>query len=232
MIKFLKEINIKQSFASPPIKAAYVERLNLTLKRSIYSYFYHNNTFRYIENLQDLVRAYNHRPHRSLGNDISPVQVNKTNESFLFNEMYINRPYAEPKPRVTKKFKYENFPRLLNITKYKYKPGQLVRVSYVRRTFERSFYQKFSQEIFEIAARYRKDNLPLYILKDMNGKIISGRWYEPELQAVIKSEKDLHKIEKIIKHRGKGRNHQVLVRWSGYGAEFDSWLPYSSVKNI
>jgi transposase InsO family protein len=230
MSKFLTENNIKHVFAAPPIKAGYVERLNLTLKRSIYTYLYSNNTFRYIDQLQYIVRAYNRRPHRSLGN-ISPIEVNKTNEATLFNDMYINRPYRkilkQPLPPKIKKKKMS-----VPVSRYKFKVGQLVRISHSRRTFERSFDQKFTEEIFKVTHRLRKDNIPLYLLKDFNGESVKGSFYTSELQAVSKSRDDHFKIESIIKHRGKGQNHQVLVRWRGYPSTFDSWLPYSSIKDI
>jgi hypothetical protein len=36
-------------------------------------------------------------------------------------------------------------------------------------------------------------------------------------------------IDKILDRRPKGRRHQFLVRWTGYGPEHDLWLPWSEL---
>ena len=38
---------------------------------------------------------------------------------------------------------------------------------------------------------------------------------------------DLDKVDQYIKERG----NKVLVRWLGYGPEFDSWINKSDVKD-
>ena len=234
MSAYLNKNNIKQTFAFPPVKAGYIERFNLTLKRSLYAYLHNYNTYRYLEKLPALVYAYNHRPHSSLLGNISPIEVNKSNEAALWNEMYINRPYSKVLKKANigpfqKKRKKKN---VMSAANFKYTVGQLVRVSFNRRTFERSFDQKYSEEIFKVKGRFRKDNIPIYIIQDLQGERISGNFYGPELQAVSKSEKDFYKVEKIIKRRGKGRNQEALVRWMGYPSSFDSWEPFSSVKKL
>jgi len=64
MQKFLKESDIRFRVThNRDIKAAIVERFNKTLKERMWRYFTH--TRRYIEVLQDIVRAYNHTRHSS-----------------------------------------------------------------------------------------------------------------------------------------------------------------------
>ena len=48
------------------VKAAIVERFNRTLKTRMYKYFTANNTRRYIDVLQDLVKGYNNTVHSSI----------------------------------------------------------------------------------------------------------------------------------------------------------------------
>ena len=81
-------------------------------------------------------------------------------------------------------------------------------------------------EIFIVTDRYCKDSVPVYKLTDMKHRLIDGIFYAPELQAV--SKKDVWKIERILRKKG----NQVLVRWKGFGQDFDSWIPKSSVQNI
>uniref|UniRef100_T1IQ64 Chromo domain-containing protein n=1 Tax=Strigamia maritima TaxID=126957 RepID=T1IQ64_STRMM len=40
------------------------------------------------------------------------------------------------------------------------------------------------------------------------------------------------KLALQIETRGTGRKREVLVRWSGYSSDFDSWEPASAVKDI
>ncbi|AAW44506.2 hypothetical protein CNG01300 [Cryptococcus deneoformans JEC21] len=40
---------------------------------------------------------------------------------------------------------------------------------------------------------------------------------------------DEYEVEKVIKHRGKGKNIEFLVRWKGYGPEYDTWEPTENV---
>lgn len=235
-VKELFEMNnIKHFFAHLPLKAQMIERFNQSLKQLIYRYLHNRNTYRYIDKLAAIVHSYNQRPHRSLGN-ISPNQVTKTNEIPLWNEMYINRPYRKVH---TTRGKAKSSSRSSNsgdylkrVSRFKFKRGDLVRVSYNRRTFERSFNQRFSEEVFRIRQRFLRDNIPVYLLADLQGSVIFGKFYGPELVRVSKSDDSLFKVEKILKRRGKGKRREVLVRWLGYPPKFDSWQPLSSVKAI
>ncbi|KAI3373856.1 hypothetical protein L3Q82_022428, partial [Scortum barcoo] len=54
-------------------KASVIERFNCTLKTRMWRYFTANNTRRYLDVLQDLVRSYNHTYHKSI--KMTPMQV-------------------------------------------------------------------------------------------------------------------------------------------------------------
>eukprot|EP00762_Andalucia_godoyi_P006033 ANDGO_00041.mRNA.1 hypothetical protein ABB37_10147 len=44
---------------------------------------------------------------------------------------------------------------------------------------------------------------------------------------------DEYVVESIVEHRGKSkRDFEFRVRWSGYNADDDSWLPYSEVREL
>ena len=45
-------------------------------------------------------------------------------------------------------------------------------------------------------------------------------------------EDDVYEVEKVLKTRGKGKNKEVFVKWLGYPAKFNSWIPASEVKDI
>ena len=58
-----------------------------------------------------------------------------------------------------------------------------------------------------------------YKIKDLNGEIIKGNFYEKELQKT-KNNSEVYIIEKIIQ---KNKN-KYLVKWRNYSDEFNSWV--------
>ena len=49
---------------------------------------------------------------------------------------------------------------------------------------------------------------------------------------VITSDGPEYLVERILDRRRIGRGFQYLVRWFGYGAQHDSWLPGREVKDL
>ena len=39
-----------------------------------------------------------------------------------------------------------------------------------------------------------------------------------------------YEVEKVLAHRGKGRNKEYLLRWKGYAAHEDTWEPERNLK--
>ena len=94
--------------------------------------------------------------------------------------------------------------------KYKFKIGDQVRITKIKRMFEKGYLPHFSKEIFMISKQVPRDPL-VYKLKDYDGEELKGTCYEKELQKIIKSD-DVYEVEKILKNRGRGRNVQYLVK--------------------
>ena len=65
-----------------------------------------------------------------------------------------------------------------------------------------------------------------YLIKDLNNNVIKGSFYKQELQKTTGQE--IFRISKIIKKKNKN----AFVSWEGYGPEFNSWIPISSIKNF
>jgi hypothetical protein len=61
-------------------KANYVERVQRTIKTTIYRLMKHRRNYRYIDDLDQIVTSYNATPHKSL-NYLAPKAVNKDNEA-------------------------------------------------------------------------------------------------------------------------------------------------------
>jgi hypothetical protein len=76
-------------------------------------------------------------------------------------------------------------------------------------------------ELFVIAVRYATAPVT-YGLKDLTGEEIKGRFYEQELQKVIKTDSE-YIIEKVLKTRKRNGQVEYFVKWKGYANKFNSW---------
>ena len=175
-------------------KAAVVERFNRTLKTKMYCYFTAKNTIRYVDVLPDLLHSYNHT-------DMAPVEVDDTNEHVVSARLYPLKPKSY---------------------KWKYDVGDRVRMTMRRQPFKKGYLGRWSEEIFVIDARL--PTVPVtYKLKDLADEAIKGKFYELEIQKVIKSDEDYFDVEKILKTRRRGGRIEYLVKWVGYPSKFNSW---------
>ena len=84
--------------------------------------------------------------------------------------------------------------------KYKFKIGDQVRISKIKRKFEKGYLPNLSKEIFTVSMQIPR-NPPVYKLKDYDGEELKGTFYEKELQKVIKCN-DVYDVEKVLKKRG------------------------------
>jgi len=75
--KFLKNHDIRHQVATnPDVKASICERFNRTLKESMWRYFTHKNTKKYIDNLRQLVKGYNASRHSTA--KMAPASLQST----------------------------------------------------------------------------------------------------------------------------------------------------------
>ena len=70
-----------------------------------------------------------------------------------------------------------------------------VRISKKKKTFEKGYTTRWTEEVFTIV-EVQRSRPPTYKIADLNGEEIKGSFYEPELQ---KTSQDLFRIEKVIK---------------------------------
>lgn len=199
--KFLKSNFIDFFTTNSEVKASIVERFNRTLKTIMWRSFTHSNTFRYIDILQDLLNNYNHSVHRTIGT--CPANVNHVNENEILNKVF----------RIRKE----------SLVLFKFNIGDKVRISKVKKHFEKGYWPNWTEEFFIIENKFSRKP-PVYTLQDQLGEKLEGIFYETELQRIDTSETDLFVVEKIIKTRKKNNTTDYLVRWRGYPAKFDSWV--------
>ena len=106
-----------------------------------------------------------------------------------------------------------------------------MRLTYLRNPFHRGYQENYTEEIFTIYRRY-ETHPPRYKLKDHTGEEIKGSFYEPELQKAYVDENTVYNIEKILRYKTVNKQKLALVRWAGYGADSDSWIPASDIQKI
>ena len=185
-------------------KSSVVERWIRTMKERMWKYFTDNNTNHYVDVLPYLVKGYNNTRHSSI--KMTPVEVSKKkNELTVWRTLY---------------------PDHLEIRDIKpeFSVGDKVRISKKKKTFEKGYTTRWTEEIFTIV-EVKRTSPVTYKSADLNGEEIKGSFYEPELQ---KTSQQLFRIEKVIK-RGKKKS---LVKWKGYSDDFNSWVDNKDIVNL
>jgi hypothetical protein len=211
--KLMEKENIYFFTTQNPPKANFVERVQRTLKTSVYRFMRHKRNYRYIDNLDKIVSSYNNSPHRGL-KGLSPNQINKNNEADVWASIYLTKhPLVKRKPI------------------YKFKVGDLVRISFNKAPFRRAYQEQFTTEVFKISNRMLKQGIVMYRLKDLKNEEVKGLFYNSELQKVDKDENSLWFIERIIRRRKKKTKMEYLVKWQGFPDAFNSWVDANDVKD-
>ena len=209
--RLLNENEIKHLYTYYETKANYAERVIKTIKNKIMKYLSEKETLRWIYILSDLTYGYNNSIHRSI--KIIPNDAKSKNQYLLWKSQDDNLNY--PKSFFSFKTQYKN-PKLLqtlNNKKFKFNISDRVKISHLKRMFNKEYTEKWSGEIFTIINRKLNENIPMYELKDYNNEVIQGFFYEPELQLAYISSDILYKIEEILKKRKKkGGEVEILVR--------------------
>ncbi|XP_061167375.1 uncharacterized protein LOC133176237 [Saccostrea echinata] len=222
--QYLKEKSIKIFYALNETKANFAERYIQTLKKRLYRYFTFKQRHEYMNVLQDVVTSINNTPNRSL-NGRTPASVNKENEAEVRLDAYLARQNTQHKrTKIKKSCKRKRTP-------FTFKVGDQVRITHLRRQFQRDYDQTYTEEIFVVDQRFVSQGIPIYKIKDMMDEPIKGSFYASELQKVSKNEQTTWRIEKILKKRKIRGKSEVLIRWLGWPKKFDSWIPETDVKD-
>ena len=199
---FFKNNNVKIYHTNCHLKAVVIERFNRSLRELMMKEFVKNNNTVWYNILPKLIKTYNNRYHSTI--KMKPIQVNKSNEKYIKENIY-------------------SYNKTSKIPKFKI--NDLVRISLKRRDlFDKpSGNIKWSEELFKIHS-IKKSNVITYKIKDLNGEIIEGIFYEKELQK-SKNTSQVYIIEKIIR---KNKN-KYFVKWRNYSNEFNSWIDKNDI---
>jgi transposase InsO family protein len=195
--RLLQEHGIAHFSSNSRHKCSVVERFNRTLKSLLYKHFAAGNTYNWISILENVLGIYNNRYHRSI--KTAPANVSRQNEAAIHRVLYKQKPKSG---------------RLLKI-------DQLVRISKVKKIFEKGYLPNYTEEVFKINKVHDKRAPHRYELEDLLGEQIEGKFVSDELSLVRKDEADMWKIEKVLK---RDRNGRYFVKWYGFPDKFNSWV--------
>lgn len=174
--KVLKEFKTEHYSSFSVLKASIVERFNRTLKSWMFKEFSYRGSYEWLSFIDELVKRYNARIHRSIG--LAPRDVNKSNEQFVLNKLQSIK--LAPKK------------------KQKFQIGDSVRISKFKHVFEKSYTPSWSTEVF-IIDKVEKTVPITYKLRDLNGTEIKGGFYTEEL---LKTRyKNTYLVERVLKKK-------------------------------
>lgn len=184
------------------IKCAIVERANRTLKTRLAKYMTQKYNRRYVDVLQQVVNGINNSVNRGIGK--KPVDVERGD-------------FSTPMP--------------VDSVKIKFRVGDHVRIAAKRGQFDKGYEQGWTTEVYVISKVFARKPVT-YNIVDTNGEKIAGIFYTRELTKCTYKPDAQYRIEKILATRTVRGKKQHLVRWDGYGAEFDSWIDASGVLTL
>jgi len=212
-----------------PVKAQMVERLIRTLRSRQERVNTHNGKRRWIESFSKLVNSYNKTTHSSLPDKMAPSDVNLRNERKVWKHLYgatFNLKSSKDVPQIKKKAL-----KMLSI-------GTPVRLSKRKRTFEKAYYQNWTDEIFFITSATKYTIPPTYKISDEKGELLEGIFYRHELTPVKFSNKNMKHgnifaVENIVQEqtRRDGKKY-FLVKWRGYPSNQNSWVRADQFSSI
>lgn len=197
------------------VKANYAEICIKSLKKRVYRYFTEKQTYKYYDKIQKFVEAYNNSYHRGI--KMPPAKVKAQNSKQLWFEQFAEPMLANPKKVINSK----------NL-----KVGDWVRLSHIKRTFQRAYHISWTGELFQIVDVDKSRRIFMYRVKAYDGEPITGNFYSYELVKVRLDPHQLYKVEKILKTRKKGKKKEHLVKFLYWPPKYNQWLPAEQVQDL
>lgn len=215
--QLLRANHIGWQAALGTLKAAVAERVNKTLQILIYKHLSARETTRYVDVLQQLVRTYNTRPHRTL-EGMTPEEADRPRNEERVQAIFHDRYYKIGLRR------RHSLPL---------KVGDMVRIKTEAKKItssSRAYAEQFHGEYFTIARINRTLPIAMYHLRSMDTReMIRGGFYANELQ---RQRGDTWKVERVVQRRTRNGVRQALVKWKYFGDQWNSWIPEAELRAI
>lgn len=207
--KILKENNIVLYSTNSDTKACVAERFIKSIKESVDKHMDAKTTKNWVSALPQIIQTYNSTPHKSIG--MSPNEVNEETENRAIKNLYGHLWKTDAKQK-----------------RQKFRVGDRVRVSELKKPFKKGYEGNWSPEMFKILKIKNTKPYTTYELGDLQtGEKISGDFYFHEISRVLKPEELFYKIEKILKREKRKGKWWNLIKFENYAEP--EWLPESHV---
>ena len=131
------------------------------------------NTRKWIDMLDKLMKEYNNRVHSTIG--MTPIEASKEDNEIIVSQNTLNKTKSTPR------------------TKSKFKIDDKVQISKTKAIFEKGYLPNWSEELYTID-KVQKKIPSTYKLKNLLGEEIEGSICEQELQKVTKKFIELRKL--------------------------------------
>ena len=184
------------------LKSVFAESFNKTEKNAFYQEFNNKLTKNYYTFLPEFLETYNHTVHSATKETPDKIY----NHGAATQESIMTRYDEKPK----------------------FKVGEYIRLSKVKKTFEKGYEVKWTPETFKIVGIDDKQNPIMYELEDLMDEKVDGKAYSQEMQ---KTKVPFVKIiDKVIKRKTEGAKKMVFVSYEGWPSKFNTWMPDSEYK--
>lgn len=218
LCQVVNRFNVLHIFTHNEVKAAFAERVIKTLKTLLTRFKLFKQSNRWLETLPLVTKTYNESYHRVIKQ--SPIDVDDNDADILW--------YEQHGPKIVRPRR----PPSLKPSKFRYEINDIVRISLLKKTFEREYDKRWSDEYFIITGRFMKEKVPMYKLKDYNNDEIEGTFYEDEMKRICVDENEKYQVEKIIKTKKVRGRKEYFVKWVGWPSKFNTWVSEVDMTNI
>ena len=192
-------------------KAAPTERLILHLKQKIYKQMAYHHTRNWTRFLEPAMHSVNAEYHRVLGMTRNEAYM-KANQNKVFRAI---------SNRETQLLAAHKKP-------YKFKVGDVVRVSRDQGPFAKSFYGTFSDALYKVVKREMSGGVPVYTLADyLLDMPLNGRWYGEELR-LVRNVRKKQAVQQVHSFRLTPDERQEL-QVTFAGSKVKKWVAYSDL---
>ena len=204
----LKKHNIEMYSTFGDHKSAVIERFNRTLKTNMWKAFTASNasSLKWVDMLPSLIHTYNNKYHRTIKMTPTEASKKKNEDEAMMNINDVNLP---------------------KVTKPKYKKGDLVRISKIKKTFEKGYVNNWTREVFKVAEVLNTTPVT-YKLVEYDGSAIEGSFYEQELQKSTTS--IIFQLDAVLKSRTRKGIKEHFVHWLGWDEKYDTWITDKQLK--
>jgi len=204
----LKKHNIEMYSTFGDHKSVVIERFNRTLKTNMWKAFTASNasSLKWVDMLPSLIHTYNNKYHRTIKMTPTEASKKKNEDEAMMNINDVNLP---------------------KVTKPKYKKGDLVRISKIKKTFEKGYVNNWTREVFKVAEVLNTTPVT-YKLVEYDGSAIEGSFYEQELQKSTTS--IIFQLDAVLKSRTRKGIKEHFVHWLGWDKKYDTWITDKQLK--